>query len=118
MKICFPSLAAVVLAAGAAAQSAPCFESNFGVNIGAGDDTVSYNNALGFSFPGPSGPVTVIDISSNGFVWLGTSLLNGPECCSGIASSFTTGNPRVAGYWMDLYPPGAPATGGVFFNTF
>jgi hypothetical protein len=117
MNIRFPSLAAVVLAAGAAAQSAPCFETSFGVNIGAGDDTVSYNNPLGFTFPGPSGPVTAIDISSNGFLFLGTNGANGPDCCSGNASQFTTGNPRIAADWMDLYPPGAPASGGVFFNT-
>src|SRR5215831_10754859 len=117
MKICFPSLAALVLAAGAVAQGAPCFESTFGANIGAGDDSVSYNNALGFTFPGPSGPVTAIDISSNGFLFLGTNPANSPDCCSGNASLFTTGNPRIAGYWMDLYPPGAPVGGGVFYNT-
>src|SRR5262245_66603463 len=113
MKICFPSLAAVVLAAGAAAQSAPCFETNFGVNIGAGDDTVSYNNLLGFSFPGPAGPVTSIDISSNGFVWLASSNDNG--CCGGYLPSFLTGLPRIAVMWGDLNPG---AAGAVWFNTF
>jgi hypothetical protein len=111
------SLAVLALAVAAAAQSAPCFENSFGTNIGAGDDTVLSNQALGFTFPGPSGPVTAIDISSNGFLWLGTNAINSSECCQGNTSLFLSENPRVAGYWMDLYPPGAPAGGGVFFNS-
>src|SRR5580765_7204003 len=102
-------LAGFVICASMLAQSVPCFEPAFGTNIGAGDDTVSFNNALGFTFPGPSGPVTAIDMSSNGVVWLGTNPVNGSECCSGNPTGLTAGNPRVAGYWMDLYPPGAPA---------
>src|ERR1044072_3307076 len=79
MTVSRVSLAVLALAAGLAAQSAPCFETSLGANIGAGDDTVSYTRALGFTFPGPAGPVTTIDISSNGFVWLGTHLAHGTE---------------------------------------
>src|SRR5262249_47715498 len=61
-------------------------------------------------------PVTVIDIASNGFVWLGTNANHQADCCSGDSTAFLAGDPRVAGYWMDLFPPGAPAGGGVFFN--
>jgi hypothetical protein len=111
-----PLAVVLAFAAGAAAQSVPCFENSLGTNLGAGDDTVSYNNALGFTFPGPAGPVTAIDISSNGFLWLGTNLNHDAACCSGDPVAFLAGDPRVAGYWMDLYPPGAPAGGGVFFN--
>jgi len=116
MRASRPLAVVLAFAAGAAAQSVPCFENALGTNIGAGDDTVSYNNALGFTFPGPSGPVTAIDIASNGFVWLGTNPNHDPACCSGDSAAFLAGDARVAGYWMDLYPPGAPAGGGVFFN--
>ena len=107
--------AALSLTTAAAAQiaNAPCFEQNFGANLGAGDDTIAPNNALGFTFPGPAGPVTAIDISSNGFIWLGSD--SNSRCCAGNANQFITDPASIAAMWEDLYPPGG---GGVFFNTF
>lgn len=94
----------------------PCFETNLGVNLGLGDESVAAANVLGFSFPGPAGPVTAIDIAANGFVWLGS---NGtPRCCDGNGFQFTADPPSIAAMWEDLDPSTAPATGGVFFNTF
>jgi len=94
---------------------APCFESNFGTNLNLNDDDVSPGNVLGFTFPGPGNiPVTAIDISSNGFVWLGSN--TNSACCSGNINDFLTQMPRIAPLWMDLYPP-APGA-GVYFNTF
>lgn len=110
-------LAAAVTAAAALAQSAPCFETSLGTNLALGDDQVSYNNALGFNFSGLGGTFSAIDISSNGFIYLGTNTSHGSNCCSGYDITFLTGDPMIAGYWMDLYPPGS-TTGGVFFNTF
>lgn len=93
---------------------APCFESNLGTNLALGDDQVSQGNALGFSFTGPGGgAVTAIDISSNGFVWLGSNA--SAACCNGDLTAFLTDMPRIAPLWMDLYPPGG---NGVYFNTF
>jgi hypothetical protein len=105
---------AAVLAGSLAAQGAlggPCYVSQLGTPLGLGDDQVAANNALGFSFPGPAGAVTSIDISSNGFVWLGSN--TNSECCNGDINTFLTGMPRIAAMWMDLYPPG---NGDVYFN--
>jgi hypothetical protein len=94
------------------AMTSPCFISNFGTPLNLGDDQVGPGNVLGFSFPGPAGAVTSIDISSNGFVWLGSNLNS--ACCNGDPVTFLTDMPRLAPMWMDLYPPGG---GQVWFNT-
>jgi hypothetical protein len=95
-------------------STAPCFEPNLGTNLGLWDDSVAQGNVLGFSFPGPGGvPVTSIDISSNGFVWLGSSTDNG--CCGGYLQGFLTDLPRIAPYWSDLNPS---VGGAVYFNAF
>ncbi len=107
--------AAAFLSTGLVAQGAStstCFISQFGTNLNLADDQVAQNNALGFAFPGPAGPVTSIDISSNGFVWLASSLDAG--CCDGDVAVFLTGLPRIAPMWMDLNPSQA---GQVWFNT-
>jgi hypothetical protein len=111
--------AACVVVAPATAQltSLPCFESNLGTNLGLGDDQVAPANALGFTFPGPGNvSVAAIDISSNGFVWLGTD--PNSRCCDGDPLAFVSDQPSIAPWWVDLYPPGAGPNGGVFFNTF
>jgi hypothetical protein len=94
------------------AMTSNCFISQFGTALNLGDDQVAQGNALGFTFPGPAGPVTSIDISSNGFVWLASSTDSG--CCNGNLSLFLTGLPRIAPMWMDLNPGQA---GQVWFNT-
>jgi hypothetical protein len=99
------------------AQSAPCFDSNLGPSLGLTDDSVAYNRALGFTFPGPGGNYTNIDIASNGFLWLGTNINHYNGCCSGDAASFLSDDPRIAGMWMDLNPSMPTTGGGVFFNT-
>jgi len=95
------------------AMSAPCFVSQFGTNLQLGDDQVAQGLALGFTFVGPAGPVTTIDVSSNGFVWLASSANS--ACCNATVAQFLTGLPRIAMQWTDLYPPG---NGDVWFNTF
>ena len=92
---------------------APCFEASFGTNLQLTDDSVAQGNQLGFTFPGPGGAVTSIDISSNGFVWLGSNTDSG--CCNGDLFSFLNDLPRIAPAWMDLNPSTA---GAVWFNTF
>lgn len=109
-------LAAASLTSGLFAQgalSAPCYVGQLGTPLNLGDDQVASNNALGFTFPGPAGPITSIDISSNGFVWLGSN--TNPACCNGDIQTFLTDMPRIAVMWTDLYPPG---NGDVYFNTF
>jgi hypothetical protein len=106
------TLAPSLLAQGA--LSAPCFVSTLGTPLGLGDDQVAQGQPLGFTFPGP-GTVSVnsIDISSNGFVWLGSN--GNSACCNGDITAFLTDTARIAAMWTDLYPPG---NGDVFFNTF
>ncbi len=107
--------AAAFLSIGLVAQGAStstCFISQFGTALNLADDQVAQNNALGFTFPGPAGPVTSIDISSNGFVWLASSTNAG--CCDGNVTAFLTGLARIAPMWTDLDPSQA---GQVWFNT-
>ena len=108
----FAALSATVLAQGAVV--APCFETSFGVNLNLADDSVAQGQVLGFVFPGPGGLSTpTIDISSNGFVWLGSNPDSG--CCDGNEAKFLTRGPRIAPLWVDLDPG---ASGAVWFNTF
>ena len=112
----FAAAVAAALASGLVAQgalTAPCYVTP-GTALGLGDDQVSQGNALGFTFAGPGGvSVTSIDISSNGFVWLGTDINS--ACCNGNEVDFLSSLPRLAAMWTDLYPP---AGGDVYFNTF
>lgn len=112
----FAAAIAAALASGLSAQgalTAPCYVTP-GTALGLGDDQVSQGNNLGFTFPGPGGAsVTSLDISSNGFVWLGTD--TNSACCNGNEFDFLSSLPRIAAMWTDLYPP---AGGDVYFNTF
>ena len=86
MRVLHALFASAAATASLLAQSAPCFDSNLGTNLGLTDDSVSFNRPLGFAFPGPGGNYTSVDISSNGFVWLGTNVNHGDGCCSGDAA--------------------------------
>ncbi|HEU4419786.1 MAG TPA: hypothetical protein VFT55_12680, partial [Planctomycetota bacterium] len=94
------------------ALGAPCFVTTFGTNLNLSDDSVAQNNALGFTFPGPAGPISSIDISSNGFVWLGSN--TNSACCNGDLPLFLSSMARIAPMWMDLNPSQG---GSVWFNT-
>src|SRR5687768_2537344 len=110
------AFAFAILSGVPAIAQAPCFDNNLGTPITLFDDQVSQPQTLGFTFPGPAGPVTTIGISSNGFIWLdGTS--NNSRCCTGNEQGFLSDPPSIAAGWMDLYPPGAGPGDGVFFNT-
>jgi hypothetical protein len=107
-----------VLSTGLVAQGAlqaPCFEPQFGTNLGLGDDAVALAQPLGFSFPVPGGTTTTttIGVSSNGFVWLDNSFDSG--CCDGNETKFLARGPRIAALWTDLDPG---TSGAVWFNTF
>ncbi|MCY2958241.1 MAG: hypothetical protein NT107_14545 [Planctomycetota bacterium] len=106
----------VALLAGSAAAQLPCFADNPGVNLGLGDEAVAVGLPLGFSFPGPAGPVTSISVSDNGFIWLGANSAAG--CCNGDLASFLSGGPRIAAAWANLVPGTVqmntlPASGGM-----
>ena len=103
----------LVLVGSALAQVPPCFEVNLGANLQLGDDAVAQGRALGFAFPFPGGSVSAIDISSNGFVWLGSNSDNG--CCDGNLANFLSSTARIAPGWFDLDPSSG---GAVHFATF
>jgi hypothetical protein len=86
--------------ANAQIANAPCYETNFGSNLHIGLDQVHQNVPLGFTFPGPAGPVTSIDVGSNGFVWLASNI--SPECCDGDETAFLDYLPRIAACWLGL----------------
>lgn len=111
--LCATSLLLTAALTAQGASTAPCFVTNFGTNLNLTDDSVAQGNALGFTFPGPAGNVTSIDISSNGFVWLGSNI--DPACCDGDPVLFLSGTARIAPLWMDLDPT---TLGAVWFNTF
>jgi hypothetical protein len=111
------AIAATSVSALLPAQNFPCFEQNLGTNLNLGDDQVASGLPLGFTFTGPGNVTTTsIDVASNGFVWLATSV--NPRCCNGEAQKFVIQQPSIAPLWMDLDPSAAPAGGGVFFNAF
>ncbi|MFO1053214.1 MAG: hypothetical protein U1F36_13460 [Planctomycetota bacterium] len=91
---------------------ASCFDSNIGAALGQGDDTLSINNALGFSFPYCGTSTTAIDICSNGFVWLQTGSTTSTDF-SESTSELVTLQDRIAAWWDDLL---CDATGDVHFN--
>jgi hypothetical protein len=103
-----------LLASGLGAQSAaaPCFEGSFGTDLHLGRDQVQVGTPLGFTFPGPAGPVNNISISSNGFVWLGNDA--NAACCDGNEQDFLAQTPRIAALWTGL----DTAHGSVYFQTF
>jgi gliding motility-associated-like protein len=72
--------------------------------VSLGDDAVSGNLNIGFSFDFFGNSFTQFRISSNGFITLGTTN-NDDGCCSGDALP-TAGTPGnvVAGFWEDLDP--------------
>lgn len=107
-------IASLALAAGAplSAQGFPCWEANLGTNLALGDDQVSPAQPLGFNFPFAGGTVTDVEVSSNGFVYLGTGNTSS-GCCNGNISTLLTGAARIAPCWQDLNPA---AGGAVYFN--
>lgn len=95
------------------AQSASCYEPDFGTLVGNGDDMLFPASNLGFSFPFAGTSFTQIRISTNGFVHLGN---NGTSsgCCASAASLLVSQPARIAVLWTDLVvdPPG-----GVYLKT-
>jgi hypothetical protein len=106
------ALLVLVVTIPATAQT-PCFETALGANLQLGDDQVAQNRALGFAFPFAGRSVSAVDVSSNGFVWLGSN--SDSACCDGNASAFLANTARLAAAWVDLNPA---AGGAVHFATF
>jgi hypothetical protein len=112
----YAAVAAAIAFTSPSAAQFSCFEPSLGSSLALGDEAVAGAVLLGFTFPGPGGvAVTDVDMSSNGFVYLGRN--GDPGCCSGFEFLLLPGPPRIAPYWANLDPAATP-TSGVFFNAF
>ncbi len=96
-----------------AAASAQCFDTNFGTQIGLGDDTLLAAQAIGFNFPIGATNYTHIIPNTNGVAFLHTAATGalgttGTGYSTSAATMLTNlrgaagGAPRLAAYWRDL----------------
>ncbi len=117
------SLSTLALCAVASAQ---CFETNFGTQIGLGDDTLLAAQAIGFNFPMNGVNHTHIIPNTNGVAFLHTAATGAlGTTATGYSTSAATmltnlrgaagGAPRLAAYWRDLNLTAAN-TGAVWAN--
>lgn len=116
LRFALPCAAIAVSGALRAQMPGPCWESTLGTNLGLSDDSLAVGQQLGFPFPLPGGgSSSAIDVSSNGFVWLGSGSSTSSGCCDGSVGGLLSEWPRIAPAWMNLDPS---AGGGVYFSTF
>jgi hypothetical protein len=124
MNRILPLLSSVAFCVAASAQ---CFETNFGTQIGLGDDTLLAAQALGFNFPMAGVNHTHIIPNTNGAAFLHTAATGAlGTTATGYSTSAATmltnlrgaagGAPRLAAYWRDLNLTAAN-TGAVWVNT-
>ncbi len=104
---------AAALTATLAAQSgsAPCYEPDFGTLIGIDDDFVFPAITLNTPFPAFGNLYPQVEVSSNGFVWLGANNNTDSGCCSGTGSALAAGAARICALWTDLVTDGQNGSG-------
>ncbi|MEQ1631654.1 MAG: hypothetical protein ABL997_04735, partial [Planctomycetota bacterium] len=81
------------------------FDANYattGTLEAAADDDVVLPYTLGGTFNFGSTAVTSVSLSSNGYIWLGSSTLQ--QFNSSVATMHSATLPRIAGFWKDLVP--------------
>ena len=110
-------LAALPTIACAQIAVAPCYEPQIGQSLGGGDDWIYLGIPLGISFPYNGTTYSQIDISTNGFIFLGANNLIDPRCCAISGAQFTAGLPSIAILWTDLICNSANRANGVYYNT-
>ncbi len=82
------------------------YATNGAIEPAAGDDTMhNYPLAMG-SFPFGTQAVTSVSLSSNGYLWLGSST---SQQFNASAANFNAGIARVSAYWKDLVPNASTA---------
>lgn len=89
----------------------PCYEPNFGTLLGSDDDVVFPAVALNAPFLAFGSLFTHIEVSSNGFVWLGANGNPDSGCCAGTGTALAAGAARVCALWMDLVTDGINGSG-------
>ncbi|MEZ5962944.1 MAG: hypothetical protein R3F56_03765 [Planctomycetota bacterium] len=113
------ALAAALLSASQRVLAQCQLDTNVGTNLGLTDDSLSAQQALGFSFPFAGANYDSVYVSSNGFVYLFDSTGSVPPptsslCCNGSATTMLgAASPMVCALWMDLNPT---VGGSVNFN--
>lgn len=111
------AIAALLLGCALSAQtSAPCYEPNLGVLLGSADEQVFPAITLGVPFPGFGNNYTQVEVSSNGFVWLGGNNNPDPGCCAGTGAALVAGAPRICALWNDLVTDGVGGSGVYHFS--
>jgi hypothetical protein len=109
--------AAATLTGALAAQSgSPCFEPAFGTLLGVDDDFVFPAITLSAPFPAFGNLHAQVQVSSNGFVWLGGTPNFDSGCCSGTGTGLASGAARIAAFWTDLVTDGQNGS-GVYHGT-
>ncbi len=103
------------LLAGSALAQVPCFDPNFGINLGLGDDAGAMGMQLGFGFAFDGQTYTTIDVCSNGYFWLGGAPGTNPWDYSPSVNELLTAGPRICPLWND-FDPSAPGSGQVWFS--
>ncbi|MFY9341189.1 MAG: hypothetical protein WAT39_01785 [Planctomycetota bacterium] len=92
-------------------SSAPCFDPDFGTAFGPADDLVFPAWPLATPFTAFGNVYTQIEISSNGFVWLGGFANPDNGCCSGTGAALAAGAARICAFWTDLVTDGVNGSG-------
>lgn len=106
------TLTLAALAGPLRAQSAlPCYDADFGTLLGSADDTVFPAVALATPFPAFATVWQHVEISSNGFVWLGNAGNIDSGCCAGTGTGLAAGAARICAFWTDLVTDGVNGSG-------
>ncbi|HEX5051567.1 MAG TPA: hypothetical protein VFZ65_07345 [Planctomycetota bacterium] len=95
---------------------APCYEPDLGVLLGSADDTVFPAVTLTAPFFAFGTLYQQVEVSSNGFVWLGANSNTDSGCCSGTGAALAAGPARICALWTDLVTDGV-AGSGVYHNS-
>lgn len=90
---------------------ASCYEPNFGTLLGSNDDFVFPAITLGSPFLAFGNVWQQIEVSTNGFVWLGGNGNPDSGCCSGTGALLAAGAARVCALWTDLVTDGVNGSG-------
>lgn len=96
-------------------QTPPCYETNWGTLQGFADENVFPAVNLSAPFPLFGSNYTQVEISSNGFVWMGGLNNFDSGCCSGTGAALVAGATRICALWTDLVTDGVNGS-GIYHN--
>jgi hypothetical protein len=105
------SLPVAAALASALAAQAPCYEPAWGTLLGADDDVVLPAITLSAPFPAFGNQYAQVEVSTNGFVWLGNLGNFDSGAGSGTGTALASGAARIAAFWTDLVTDGQNGSG-------